>query len=64
LREETVGYKIRDAISRKIPYVSVIGEKEIADTTVSVRKRGENKSVSMAIGDFLELIHQETDRKE
>ncbi|GAA4704404.1 threonine--tRNA ligase [Brevibacillus fulvus] len=39
-RNEKIGYKIREAQVQKIPYMLVIGEKEVADGTLSVRRRG------------------------
>lgn len=40
---ETLGYRIRDAETFKVPYMAVVGEREAADGTVAVRKRGEGK---------------------
>ena len=40
-RSEKIGYKIREAQLHKIPYMLLVGDKEIEDGTVSVRKRGE-----------------------
>ena len=40
-RSEKIGYKIREAQLHKIPYMLLVGDKEIEDSTVSVRKRGE-----------------------
>ena len=55
-RNESVGYKIREAISRKVPYIGVVGAKEVSDNTVSVRKRGESKSEIMKVDDFIQMI--------
>ena len=40
-RNEKIGYKIREAQMQKIPYVLVVGDKEMENGTVAVRKRGE-----------------------
>ena len=40
---ETLGYRIREAETLKIPYMAVVGEREAADGTVAVRKRGAGK---------------------
>ncbi|WP_125567582.1 threonine--tRNA ligase [Companilactobacillus insicii] len=45
-RDEKMGYKIRDAQTMKIPYTAVVGDQEMADATVSVRKYGEEDSES------------------
>ena len=39
-----IGYKIREAIAKKVPIIPVVGKKEAAEGTVSLRRRGENKS--------------------
>ncbi len=58
-RSEKVGYKIREAQLSKIPYMLVLGDKELEDGTVSVRKRGEGDLGAMAIEDFLGLALRE-----
>jgi threonyl-tRNA synthetase len=50
---EKLGAKIRDAQLKKIPYMLVVGEKEVAAGTVSVRKRTGGEQVSMSVGDFV-----------
>ncbi len=52
VRNESVGYKIRDAVTQKVPYVIVMGKNEVEAGTLSVRKRGEKNSISMTIEDF------------
>ncbi len=58
-RSEKTGRKIRDAEMSKIPYMLVIGEKEEAEGTISVRKHGAGDLGSMSIEKFVELINQE-----
>ena len=53
-RNEKIGYKIREAQLHKIPYMLVIGEKEVESGTVSVRKRGEGDIGAMSIADFVD----------
>ena len=55
-RNEKLNYKIRDLSLEKIPYIVVIGEKEISDKTVSLRSFPENKLVSMQLNEFLKKI--------
>lgn len=52
LRDEKIGRKIRDAEIKKIPFMLIIGEKEMEDGTVSVRKHGEGDQGSMSIEEF------------
>jgi len=50
---EKLGAKIRDAQLKKIPYMLVVGEKEVAAGTVSVRKRTGGEQLSMSVGEFV-----------
>ncbi|RHW40843.1 threonine--tRNA ligase [Neobacillus notoginsengisoli] len=58
-RDEKIGYKIREAQMQKIPYMLVVGDKEVEDEAVNVRKYGEQKSQTMPFGDFLEKLNDE-----
>ena len=58
-RDEKVGRKIRDAEVKKIPYMLIVGEKEIEDGTVSVRKHGEGDLGSMTIKEFQNKLIEE-----
>ncbi|GAX07722.1 threonyl-tRNA synthetase [Secundilactobacillus silagincola] len=51
-RGEKMNYLIRDAQTHKIPYTLVVGDQEVADKAVSVRKYGEQDSKSMSADDF------------
>ncbi len=55
LRNEKIGYKIREAQMQKVPYMLIIGDKEAESGTVSVRKRGEaGDQGSMSVEEFLQ----------
>jgi len=58
-RDEKIGRKIRDAEVKKIPYMLIIGEKEMAEGKVSVRKHGEGDLGEMTIEAFGELLIKE-----
>jgi len=58
-REEKLGYKIREAQMQKIPYMLVLGDKELDSGFVNVRKYGEQNSASLSFEDFLSSISQE-----
>jgi len=58
-RNEKIGYKIREAQVQKIPYMLVIGEKEMADGTLSVRRRGVGDEGAMTVDEFVEKIRAE-----
>lgn len=56
---ETLGKRISLAEKQKIPYMIVVGEKEVADKTVTVRVRGDRKQETMALGDFIKKVASE-----
>ena len=51
-RDEKIGYKIREAQMQKIPYMLVVGDKEVDEKAVNVRKYGEQKSETVAVFGF------------
>lgn len=63
-RSEKIGYKIRDAEMHKIPYMLVLGDKELEQGNISVRKRGGTDLGGMTLADFISLLTTEnTTRK-
>ncbi|MCK9342702.1 MAG: threonine--tRNA ligase [Massilibacteroides sp.] len=60
-RNEKVGRKIRDNELKKIPYMLIVGEKEVENDEVSVRKQGEGDKGSMKIANFATLITSEVE---
>lgn len=58
-RQEKTGFKVREAQLAKIPYMLVLGDKEQAEGTVSVRRRDGNAMTSMPLGEFVEMITNE-----
>lgn len=52
LRNEKIGYKIREARNLKTPYILVVGAKEAEEGTLAVRKRGSEESRTMSLADF------------
>ncbi|MGV3489158.1 MAG: threonine--tRNA ligase [Tuberibacillus sp.] len=63
-RDEKLGYKIREAQTMKIPYMLVVGDKEMEQEAVNVRKYGENNSETVAFASFLDNVVKEiADRK-
>ncbi len=63
-RSEKIGYKIRDARNSRIPYMLVVGEKEEADGTVSVRSRFAGDEGVKPLGEFMAQICEEIRTKE
>ena len=63
VRSEKIGYKIREAQLEKIPYMLVIGNKEIENGTVSVRSRKNADMGSMPVDDFIKMALEEINTK-
>ena len=63
LRSEKIGYKIREAQLEKIPYMLVIGNKEIEEGTVSVRNRKNVNMGTMTVEDFINMALEEINSK-
>ncbi|NMB33630.1 MAG: threonine--tRNA ligase [Clostridium sp.] len=63
LRNEKVGYKIREAQLSKVPYMLIIGDKEMENDQASVRSRKQGDLGAMPIEDFIEKIIKENNSK-
>lgn len=59
LRNEKMNYKIREAQTSKIPYTLVVGDKEKADRTVTVRHYGEEQTTTLPLTTFIAKLKQE-----
>lgn len=57
---EKIGYKIRQAIMEKVPYIIVLGNKEKESNTISVRSRGEATSSTGSLDDFINKVLSES----
>ena len=58
-KNDKLGFKIREAQLQKIPYMIIVGEKEVESATISVRKRTKEDLGNMAIEKFTELINDD-----
>lgn len=63
LANESVGKKIRNAVLAKVPYILVLGDKEMADNTVAVRARGGKDTTTMTFEEFADKIRVEISKK-
>lgn len=62
-RNEKIGYKIREALSMKIPYLIIVGDEEEKNGEISIRGRGyENKS-GLKLDDFIKRLEEEIETK-
>ena len=62
-RNEKVGYKMREAQMRKIPYILVIGDSEVENDTVTYRKYGEVEKTTVSTDEFIKLITDEINNR-
>ncbi|MEW6980455.1 threonine--tRNA ligase [Bacillus pumilus] len=58
-RDEKLGYKMREAQMQKTPYIAVIGDKEMQEKTLNIRRHGEKASEHMSMEDFKGSIAQQ-----
>lgn len=59
LREEKLGYKIREAQTKKIPFQLVLGDKEAQDGSVTYRRYGQQEQITVPLQEFIALVHEE-----
>lgn len=64
LRNEKIGYKIREAQTQKIPYMLVVGQKEEEEGTVSVRSRFKGDEGAASLAEFVESLKKEIQSRE
>ncbi len=62
-RNEKIGYKIREAQLEKVPYMLIVGDKEVESGKISVRSRGKGDLGTMEIDEFIARIQEEIDTK-
>ncbi|KGM99608.1 threonine--tRNA ligase [Clostridium botulinum] len=63
LRNEKIGYKIREAQLQKIPYMLVLGDKEMNENTIAVRSRKQGDLGAMQLVDFVAMVKKEVQEK-
>lgn len=64
LRNEKLGYKIRDHQTSKIPYQLVVGDQEVENNTITYRKYGEKEQVTLPINEFIDMLYKKINHKE
>ena len=63
LRNEKIGYKIREALKMKIPYLIIVGDEEEKTGTISLRGRGNENKSGLKLSEFIERIENEIKTK-
>ena len=59
-RAEKIGYKIREAQLEKVPYMVIVGEKELESNTISIRLRDTGETISMNVDEFVQKVVKES----
>lgn len=62
-RAEKIGYKIREAQMEKVPYMIIVGEKEVEEGNISIRLRETGETVAMSINEFKEKVVKENSER-
>ncbi len=63
MRDEKMGYKIRESQVKKVPYSIVIGDKEMENNEITYRRYGEKKSQTVLLDEFIRLLIDEIEKK-
>ena len=63
VRNESLSYKIREAVKQKVPYIVIVGEKEVQENKLSVRKRGSNATTEYCLQEFESMLIEEINSK-
>ncbi|MFA7111315.1 MAG: threonine--tRNA ligase [Bacilli bacterium] len=61
--DEKLGYRMRNAQMKKIPYTLVIGDKEVENNSVTYRRFNDEKQISVSIDEFIKLLSKEVEEK-
>ena len=62
-RNEKLGYRLREAQTKKIPYTLILGDNEKNDKTISYRLFGEKDTTTLSQKDFIKLVREEVDQR-
>ena len=63
-RNEKLGYRLREAQTKKVPYTLILGDKKKQDNTISYRLHGQKETTTVSLREFLKLIKEEIENKE
>ncbi len=63
IRNEKIGYKIREALSMKVPYLIIVGDEEEKSNTISIRGRGYENKTGLKLSDFIIRLENEIKTK-
>ena len=63
-RNEKLGYRLREAQTKKVPYILILGDNEKQDNTISYRLHGQKETTTLSQAEFVKLIKEEIENKE
>ena len=63
-RNEKLGYRLREAQTKKVPYTLILGDNEKQDNTISYRLHGQKETTTLSQAEFVKLIKEEIENKE
>jgi len=63
IRNEKVGFKVREHTIQKVPYLVVVGDREVANGEIAVRARNGDDQGTMPIEDFIEILRKDEEKK-
>ena len=59
-----MNYKIREHSIQKVPFIGVLGDREVENGTVSIRRFGNKKPTVLSVDDWVQLLHQEINARQ
>ena len=62
-RNEKLGYKLRESVIKKIPYMLILGQREVDEKLVSYRRAGSEETVTVSIEEFIKLLNNDVINK-
>ena len=62
-RNEKLGYKLRESVIKKIPYMLILGQNEVDNHSVSYRRAGSEETITVSLEEFIELLNQDVQNK-
>ena len=58
-RNEKLGYKLRESVIKKIPYMLILGQNEVDNKTISYRRAGSEETTTVSLEEFIELLNSD-----
>ena len=62
-RNEKLGYKLRESVIKKVPYMLILGQREVDEKLVSYRRAGSEETTTLKLEEFIELINNDIKNK-